>query len=85
MIEIKWEEVRTIYPNQFVKLQILDYHIVNNMKIVDDMAVIKAFKDNKEATKELVRSTGDIIVYHTSNEKIEIKIKNVRSYREIIW
>ena len=38
---MKWEEVRTIYPNQFVKLQILDYHIVNNMKIVDDMAVIR--------------------------------------------
>ena len=84
MIEVKWEEVRTIYPNQFVKLQILDYHMADNMKIIDDMAVIKAFKDNKEATKELVRSTGDIIVYHTSNENIEIEIKNIRSYRGIV-
>ncbi len=81
---MKWEEVRTIYPNQFVKLQILDFHMVNNMKIIDDMAVIRGFIDNKEATKELVRSTGDIIVYHTSNKKIEIEIKNVRSYRGII-
>lgn len=81
---MKWEEVRTIYPNQFVKLQILDYHMADNMKIIDDMAVIKAFKDNKEATKELVRSTGDIIVYHTSNENIEIEIKNIRSYRCIV-
>lgn len=81
---MKWEEVRTIYPDQFVKLQILDYHVVDNMKIIDDMAVIKAFKDNREATKELVRSTGNIIVYHTSNENIEIEIKNVRSYRGIV-
>lgn len=81
---MKWEEVRTIYPNQFVKLQIIDYHMVDNMKIIDDMAVIKAFKDNKEATKELVRSTGDIIVYHTSNENIEIEVKNIRSYRGIV-
>lgn len=81
---MKWAEVRTIYPNQFVKLQILDYHMADNMKIIDDMAVIKAFKDNKEATKELVRSTGDIIVYHTSNENIEIEIKNIRSYRGIV-
>lgn len=81
---MKWEEVRRIYPNQFVKLQILDYHMVDNMKIIDDMAVIKVFKDNKEATKELVRSTGNIIVYHTSNEIIEIEIKNVRSYRGIV-
>lgn len=81
---MKWKEVRTIYPDQFVKLQILDYHVVDNMKIIDDMAVIKAFKDNREATKELVRSTGNIIVYHTSNENIEIEIKNVRSYRGIV-
>ena len=81
---MKWEEVRTIYPNQFVKLQILDYHMVDNMKIIDDMDVIKAFKDNKEVTKELARSTGEIIVYHTSNENIEIEIKNIRSYRGIV-
>lgn len=82
---MKWEEVRKIYPNQFVKLQILDYHIVGNIKNIDDMAVIKAMKDNEEATRELIRSTGDIIVYHTSNKNIKIEIKNVRSYRGIIW
>ena len=81
---MKWEEVRTIYPDQFVKLKILDYHIVDNMKVVDDMAVIKGIKDNKEATKELVQSTGDVIVYHTSNKEIKIEIKNFRSYRGII-
>ena len=81
---MKWEEVRTIYPNQFVKLQIIDYHIVDNIKVIDDMAVIKAFTDNREATKELVRSKGDIIVYHTSNKDIEIQIKNIRSYRGIV-
>lgn len=84
VLNMKWEEVRTIYPNQFVKLQILDYHMVDNIKVVDDMAVIKAIADNREATKELVRSTGDVIVYHTSNKDIEIEIKNIRSYRGII-
>ena len=78
---MKWEEVRKIYPDQFVKLQILHYHMVNNMKVIDDMDVIKAFKDNKEATKELVRSTGNEVVYHTSNKDIEIEIRNIRKYR----
>lgn len=77
---MKWEEVRKIYPGQFEKLQIVDYHIVNNMKAIEDMALIKAMKDNKEATKELVRSTGDIIVYHTSNEEIMIKVRGMRRY-----
>lgn len=78
---MKWEEVRRIYPDQFVKLQILNYHIIEDIKIVDDMAVIRPMKDNKEATKELVRSTGDVIVYHTSNKDIEIEIRNIRKYR----
>lgn len=81
---MKWEEVRDIYPNQFVKLQILNYHINDNYKIIDDMAVIAAIKDNREATNELVRSTSDTIVYHTSNKEIAIEIKNFRNYRGIV-
>lgn len=46
--------------------------------------IIKGIKDNKEATKELVGSIGDMIVYHTSNKNIEIEIKNIRSYRGIV-
>ncbi len=37
---MKWEEVRRIYPNKFVKVQILKSHLEGNNKIVDDMAVI---------------------------------------------
>lgn len=69
---MKWQEVRRVYPNQFVKLQILDYHITNNIKVIDDMAIIKAFNNNREVTKELVRSTDNTIVHHTRNESIEI-------------
>ena len=38
---MKWEEVRKIYPNTFVKLQILESHLEGNNKIIDDMAIIK--------------------------------------------
>ena len=49
----------------------------NNIRFVDDMAVIKAFDDDKEATRELVRSKDEILVYHTGNEKIEVEIKDI--------
>lgn len=62
--------MRKIYPNQFVKLQILEYHIEDNKKHIDDMAVISSFDDDREATRELVRSEGNIVVYHTGNEEI---------------
>jgi len=78
---VKWEEVRKIYPNKFVKMQILKSNIQGNKRYVEDMSIIKAFEDNKEATRELVRAKNDIIVYHTGNEKIEIEIKNIFGYR----
>ena len=81
---MKWEEVRKIYPDRFVKIQILDSHIEDNIRYVDDMAVIKAFENNKEATRELVRAVDDILVYHTGKEKIEVEIKQIFGYRGAI-
>lgn len=78
---MKWDEVKKMYPNRFVKLQILKSHIENNVRHIEDMAVVQVFDNEKEATRELVRSKDDIIVYHTGNEKIEIQIKQLFRYR----
>ncbi|WP_336822737.1 hypothetical protein [Sporosarcina sp. USHLN248] len=37
---MKWEEVRNSYPNQYVKLNILDFHVEDDKKIVTDVALI---------------------------------------------
>lgn len=76
-----WEEVRKIYPNQFVKVQILQSHVEGNKKYIDDMAVIKAIKDSKEATRELVTAEEGILVYHTGNEEIVLEIRSIKGYR----
>ena len=81
---MKWDEVRRIYPNRFVKIQILRDRIENNIRYIDDMAVIKAFDDDKEATRELVRSKNDILVYHTGKEEIKLEIKQVFGFRGAI-
>ncbi|KAB3530933.1 hypothetical protein F8154_13520 [Alkaliphilus pronyensis] len=77
---MKWEEVRKIYPNRFVKIQVLKSHINDNIRYIDDMAVIESYDDDREATRELVRAKDDILVYHTANEKIEIEIKQIFGY-----
>lgn len=81
---MKWDEVRKIYPDKFVKIQILESHMWGNIRHIDDMAVIKAFDDNKEATRELVRAKDDILVYHTGKDKIEVEIKQIFGYRGVI-
>ncbi|MGE4274252.1 MAG: hypothetical protein AB7E31_15535 [Desulfitobacterium sp.] len=81
---MKWNEVRRLYPERFVKIHILDSHIEDNVRFIDDMAVIQAFEDEKEATRELVRAKDDILVYHTGNEKIEVPIKQIFGFRGAI-
>lgn len=81
---MKWNEVRKLYPERFVKIQILESHIENNVRYIDDVAVIQAFEDEKEATRELVRSKDEILVYHTGKEKIEIPIKQIFGFRGAI-
>jgi len=76
-----WDEVKRSFPDKFVKLQILKSHIENNVRYIDEMAVIEVFDNDKEATRELVRSKDDILVYHTGKEKIEIEIRDIFAFR----
>ncbi|WP_044479528.1 hypothetical protein [Paenibacillus antibioticophila] len=78
---MNWNEVRKIYPDRFVKLRILKSRIENQVRYVEEVAVIQDFDDEKEATRELVRSKNDILVYHTGKEKIEIQIKQLFGFR----
>ncbi len=71
---MKWSEVREIYPNQFVKLKVLSSHIEDSQELIEDMAVIKPVTE-KRATKELLNSKGDELVYHTANENIVLEVR----------
>lgn len=78
---MKWEEIRKSYPNQYVKLTILNFYFEEDRKIVTDVALIDVIEDSKLATKELLRSKGDTIVYHTGSEKIVIEMRNPTGLR----
>lgn len=80
-----WTEVRKLFPNQFVQMKILQSHTTeDNYLIIDDVAVIRSISDPKEATRELVKSKGDTLVYHTSKEEIKIQIRYSLGFRGII-
>ncbi|MGE8205994.1 hypothetical protein ACQKP0_15715 [Heyndrickxia sp. NPDC080065] len=71
---MKWSEVRELYPNQFVKLKVLSSHIKNEQEMIEDVAVIKSASDEM-ATKELLKSKGDELVYHTLHANIVLEIR----------
>ena len=78
---MKWKKVREEYPGQWVKIKILNYNITDNKKIIKDMEVLKSFDDEKIANRELGNCKEDEVVYHTSNEKIYLEIKNMFGFR----
>lgn len=83
---MKWSELKNLYPNQFVKLKIVESHEDNKYKYVDDVAVIKVLKDGYEAMKEFTKCKNGKLVYGTAKEEIIIeKVKNIgigRAYYE---
>lgn len=83
MILVKWEEVKKIYPDKYVLLQVLESHIEGERKYIDDVALIRALNDSKEATRELVNAKPGTLVYHTSKERIEVLIRKNIGFRGV--
>ncbi len=61
---MKWNEVRKIHPNQFVKFEVLKSHAENDKEYADEIAVIGPVSDD-QATRELLESKDNVFVYHT--------------------
>lgn len=78
---MQWQEVRNIYPDQYVLLEILNSHTEDSTQIVDEVALIKAIQDPDEATRELFKCKDNNIVYHTGQEKITIELRKNPFYR----
>lgn len=64
---MKWQEVRELFPDQYVLVSIIDYHEEDNKKIVDEVAPIRTVSE-KDANKEFFQVEPGNIVYHTSNQ-----------------
>lgn len=75
VLQLNWEEVQKIYPDQYVLLNILTSHIKGDKKYVDEVALIRSISSAKEATNELFHAKQGTFVYHTRNEKVVIEIR----------
>lgn len=81
---MKWDEVRKLYPDQWVKLQVINSHTDDSYLYIDEMQVIKPIENDKAATLELTKSIGKNLVFHTSHDVIKTKlIKSMGLFRLI--
>ncbi|MCH1641385.1 hypothetical protein MJ257_14830 [Paenibacillus timonensis] len=72
---MQWQEVRKLFPDQFVLLSVLDYHEEAGKKMVTEVAPVRTVPDN-EANKAFFNVEPGQIVYHTSNEECIIHLRN---------
>lgn len=79
---MKWQEVRNIYPNQFVKFEILKSYVEEEKEYVDEVAVIGPV-DEEKATEELLKSKDNVLVYHTSKENVILSIRSRSKIRRV--
>lgn len=82
VIYMKWDEVRNIYPDQFVKFEVLKSRIEKDKEFVEEMAVIGPVGDD-EATTELLHAKDNILVYHTSKDSVILKIRSRIGLRRV--
>jgi len=71
---MKWQQVRELFPNQFVLLSILDYREDDDKKIITEMAPIRVVPES-DANKAFFSAEPGSIVYHTSNEECVIHLR----------
>ncbi|RAV22052.1 hypothetical protein [Paenibacillus contaminans] len=71
---MKWQEVRDLFPDQFVLLTILDYKEEDDQKIITEVAPIRAVSE-KDANREFFGAEPGNIVYHTSNKDCVIHLR----------
>ena len=80
---MKWKDVRKLYPDQFVKMEMLESHIKKGKQYITDVAVIEPVDDSK-ATKELLNSKNNVLVYHTSKEDLVLEVREGLGLRRVI-
>lgn len=72
-----WENIREQYPDQWILLEAIDAHSIDDKRIINKSSVVNYFKDSKEALaayKEVHRSYPDreFYVVHTSKKELKI-------------
>lgn len=73
-MNMRWQEARELFPDQFILVSILDYHEEGDKKIVDEVVPIRPVSE-KNANKEFFHAKEGTMVYHTSNQEFIIHLR----------
>jgi hypothetical protein len=75
---VKWTEVRSSYPSQWVIIEAVEATTRDKKRIINEMIVISSFDDNNMALRKYIdlhkeHPDREIYVVHTSRETLDIE------------
>lgn len=75
---MRWPEVRAMYPNRWLVIEALDAHTEDQLRILDNIAVVEVCADSEAAMRayRLLHQrhpTREFYFVHTSRENLDIK------------
>ncbi len=77
---MKWEEIRTHYPEKWVLIEAIKAHSEAKKRVLDDIAVINAFTHSKPAMHNYIHlhhenPKRELFVVHTDKKTLDITIR----------
>ena len=74
-----WQEVRDSYPGQWVVLEAISAHDVDNKRVFEDISVVKAVDDSMEAHREYrvlhkKYPEREFLFVNTLKEKLDVTV-----------
>lgn len=74
---MQWEEIRRIYPSQWLLVEAVEAHSTGGKRFLDDLAVVGIFQDSGAAMKSYQdlhhrAPHRELYVLHTDREDLDI-------------
>jgi len=74
---MKWHEIRTHYPQQWLLLEAIKAHSEANKRILEQLAIVGTFSDSSTALKSYQQlhheaPERELYVFHTSRETLDV-------------
>lgn len=74
---MKWEEITELHPSRFVLIEAIQASSNNQIRQLEDMAVIQEYEDSQEAWKgykyfHKLYQKRELYVFHTNRTDVEV-------------
>jgi hypothetical protein len=78
VLQVKWEQVRELYPEQWVLVEAISAYSENSIRYLEELSVISNFPESTYAWKEykklhLAEPSREYYIFHTDHQTIEVK------------